>query len=287
MSSIVYPQRAYQTALKNGDYNVVLTKANKALKEHPSDSIAHYVLGLTYTQLKEHNKAIENLLKAKNNGLNFFYVQLNLAKNYAVLNQKDDALFELQAAANTGQLLYSEIESPEFETLKVNEDFLKIKKQVYNATFPCKEDAHFRRFDFWVGEWEVFAAGGKGPKIANSSITLTNGDCGILENYRPLGGRAGGNSISYYDSADKKWKQNWVAGGSVSHYVEPDNPTDGQMQIIAPSITPQGNPSLLRMTYYLNDDKTVRQFMESSSDNGNTWTAIFNGLYKPKPDEKR
>ena len=74
-----------------------------------------------------------------------------------------------------------------------------------------------------------------GQKVAESSITNTNGDCGILENWRPTNSN-GGNSISYYDPIDKKWKQNWVANGSVSHYEEPEDYRDGEMQLIAKGV---------------------------------------------------
>ena len=100
----------------------------------------------------------------------------------------------------------------------------------------------------------------------------------ILENYRPLGGRAGGHSISYYDNADKKWKQNWVANGGVSHYEEPKNYTNGEMQLIA-----KGNGVWYKMIYTRDEkEDTVRQVMESSSDQGGTWTKVFDGLYKRK-----
>lgn len=282
--SIGTTQNIYQPEWSNQDYQGVIKKAQSALMVNSSDSIAYYYLGLSYTGLKEHNKAIESLLTAKSKGLNFVNVDYNLALNYAQLNQKELALQELEAAASTGSLLFAKLEVKELDVIKSDSRFVKIKKQVHDSTFPCKVDKNFRKFDFWVGEWEVYAGGGKGPKIAESTISLSNGDCAVLENYRPLGGLPGGNSISYYDSQDKKWKQEWVAGnGSVSHYIEPENPSKGDLQIIAESFNAQSGKSLLMMSYFDNKEEgSVKQLMEISNDQGTTWRTVFNGLYRKK-----
>lgn len=147
------------------------------------------------------------------------------------------------------------------------------------AQTPCDSIANYRQFDFWVGEWNVYQ---NGKKIAESSITPTQGNCGILEDYRPLN-YAGGNSISYYDSADGSWKQNWVANGRVSHYVEPENYSEGEMQLIAKHTDKEGRPFQLRMIYYYDENAdTVRQVMDRSTDEGETWTTVFDGLYQRK-----
>ena len=37
-----------------------------------------------------------------------------------------------------------------------------------------------------------------------------------------------------------------------------------------------------RVTWTPNEDGSVRQFWESSTDNGDTWSVAFDGLYTPK-----
>ncbi|MCX2679807.1 hypothetical protein OOZ15_07650 [Galbibacter sp. EGI 63066] len=148
----------------------------------------------------------------------------------------------------------------------------------------CDSLPEYRAFDFWVGEWDVYL---NDEKIAESTISHTSGNCGIIENYRPLN-RAGGNSISYYDPAAKKWKQDWVTVGQVSHYVEPDDYTEGDMQLIARHHTKEGDPFLLRMIYYADEvNNTVRQLMDRSDNEGKTWKTIFDGLYKAKTSENK
>ncbi len=278
-------QTNYQPELSNKDYNGVLSKAKTALKNNSKDSLAHYYQGWANMHLEKYDKAVKSLETAKKNGLRTFALYYNLSKNYLKIGKVDMALDELQETAEAGSAGYTYIESDDFKSVFENERYKSIKQKMYANFYPCKFDKNYRKFDFWLGEWDVYIANGKGPKIAESSITLSNGDCGILENYRPQR-FAGGNSISYYDSSDKRWKQEWVAGGSTSHYVEPENYTEGNMQLVAPAQSPQGKPTLLRMIYYKNDDGSVRQLMQSSADNGKNWNAVFDGLYKKKKDQE-
>jgi hypothetical protein len=44
----------------------------------------------------------------------------------------------------------------------------------------------------------------------------------------------------------------------------------------------QGQMVMNRVTWYDNEDGTVRQHWQQSSDKGKTWTTAFDGLYKKK-----
>ena len=264
----------YQPDFRNQEYQKVIETGKRQLKTNPKDSMANYFMAFSYANLDQHKKAIKNFEIAKKSGLRGPYVLLWLAKSYTVENHTEKAFTELEALDSLQVAFTSQLDDSDFDAIKNTERFKKIKKSMYKRANPCKFDDKYRKFDFWVGEWDVYS---QGQKIAESSITNTNGDCGILENWRPNGSN-GGNSISYYDTADEKWKQNWVSGGGVSHYEEPENYTDGNMQLIA-----KGNGVWYKMVYTHDKEKdTVRQTMESSSDEGKTWTMIFNGLYKRK-----
>lgn len=267
----------YQPDFRNQDYEKVIETAKKQLKTNPKDSMANYYMAFSYANLNEHKKAIENFEVAKKSGLKGPIVLLWLAKSYAVENYKEKALTELEALDSLQVAFFRQLDDEDFEVIKDTKRFKEIKENIYKRANPCKFDDNYRKFDFWVGEWDVYI---QGQKIAESSITNTNGDCGILENWRPTNSN-GGNSISYYDPTDKKWKQNWVAGGSVSHYEEPENYTDGDIQLIA-----KGNGNWFRMIWTHNKvDDTVRQTQESSTDEGKTWTMGFDGLYKRKQED--
>ncbi|WP_369999645.1 tetratricopeptide repeat protein [Winogradskyella sp.] len=267
----------YQPDYRNQDYEKVIETAKKQLKINPKDSMANYFMAISYANLNEHKKAIENFKIAKTSGLNSPNVLLGLAKSYSAENNAEKALEELKVLDSLQVPFFRQLEDSVFDMLKDNDQFKSLKKNMYKRANPCEFDNNYRKFDFWVGEWDVYI---QGQKIAESSITNTNGNCGILENWRPTNSN-GGNSISYYDPADKKWKQNWVAGGSVSHYEEPENYSDGDIQLIA-----KGNNNWFRMIWTYNKiDDTVRQTQESSTDEGRTWTMGFDGLYKRKQED--
>lgn len=148
------------------------------------------------------------------------------------------------------------------------------------SPYPCLDSEVRRHFDFWLGEWEVFAGD---QKAGESSITLAEGGCAIHESYTTAKGYSG-QSINYYDPIAKKWRQNWVgSSGDVGIYEETDSRTKGSMQFIARQMDARGAIQLNRMTFtYDPNADTVRQFIEGSSDEGQTWTHSFDGLYKRK-----
>lgn len=264
----------YQPDFRNKEYTKVIETAKKQLKINPKDSMANYFMAFSYANLKQYKKAIENFDIVKERGLRGPFVLLWSAKSHSAINQKSEALKEFEALDSLKVAFTTQLEDSVFDLLKDNKRFKAIKENMYKRANPCKFDDNYRKFDFWVGEWDVYS---QGQKIAESSITNSNGDCGILENWRPTNSN-GGSSISYYDSTDKKWKQNWVANGNVSHYEEPENYTDGDMHLVA-----KGNGVWYRMIYTNDKEKdTVRQVMESSNDQGKTWTVVFDGLYKRK-----
>ena len=46
--------------------------------------------------------------------------------------------------------------------------------------------------------------------------------------------------------------------------------------------TPEGEPNLVRMTYSLGGDGSVRQYGQASTDHGLTWSDSFDLTYRPK-----
>ena len=55
---------------------------------------------------------------------------------------------------------------------------------------PCGSAEH-RQFDFWVGEWDVFATG-TSKQVATSRIEKLHGGCTIRENWMPTSNPGGG-----------------------------------------------------------------------------------------------
>lgn len=140
----------------------------------------------------------------------------------------------------------------------------------------CSDDkAH--EFDFWIGEWEVFA----GDKMAgtNSIQPILDG-CVLQEMWAGAAGSAG-SSFNFFNPQTSKWHQFWVWRNGTILDMTGDY-KDGKMILEGESKNREGKKVLNRITWYDNEDGTVRQHWEQSSDKGKTWTTTFDGLYKKK-----
>lgn len=134
----------------------------------------------------------------------------------------------------------------------------------------------YRAFDYWVGEWSVSDSTGR--PIAESSVTRLADGCAVLEQWRPTGG-VQGTSLNWFDPADGRWHQSWVAGGAPAvHFV--GGAEDGTMRLSATAVDRQGLRA--RMRWEQREGGIVRQVLEHSRD-GATWSVSFVGEYRRKP----
>jgi hypothetical protein len=138
----------------------------------------------------------------------------------------------------------------------------------------CDAPEH-RQFDFWLGEWNVYA---QGSKAGTNRIEKLEGGCLLLENWSSsLGGT--GKSMNYYDAVKEKWVQVWVDSSGTSIHAEAEF-RDGAMRFEGEHHYPDGRVELYRMTFTPNADGSVRQLIEQSRDGGASWYVWFDGLYK-------
>ena len=130
----------------------------------------------------------------------------------------------------------------------------------------------YHQLDFWVGHWDVYPTG-KNKLVAHSLIESVYG-CGIRENWMPLSNQPGG-SLSVYVPSERHWEQFWIdSSGSRAFFT---GGWDGKAMVI----TGKWGGPLVRMSYSKNDDGSVRQFGEQSTDDGKSWTPQFDFTYRP------
>ena len=154
-------------------------------------------------------------------------------------------------------------------------------EQVNGAPASNCASAEYRQFDFWVGSWDVYPTGGT-QLVAHSLIESVYNGCGVRENWMPLKTQNSGGSLSIYVVAEKVWRQTWIdssgarvdfKGGLIGKAMV----LEGYWQdFVAP-----GKGALIRMTYSLASDHSVRQFGEASEDNGKSWQSSFDFTYRP------
>lgn len=142
------------------------------------------------------------------------------------------------------------------------------------TTNPCGGTV-YKQFDFWVGEWDVFAGG---KQIGTNSVQKILGGCVVFENWTDMRGR-GGKSFNTFNSQKGKWQQTWVDdNGNVIEFV--GEAKDGVMTYHAETIANDGLKIQNRMTFTKILDNRVRQFWEQSRDAGRSWTVAFDGDYQ-------
>jgi hypothetical protein len=143
------------------------------------------------------------------------------------------------------------------------------------------EPAQARDFDFWLGSWEVFSAGGE--LIGTSRITPLYDGRVIAESWTGESGVLG-TSLNAWDDERGVWHQTWMdSTGSV--LLLDGALSDGRM--VLEGVTGTGsdgsNPGQRqRITWTPSADRReVRQLWEMSDDGGGSWSVAFDGRYRP------
>ncbi len=141
---------------------------------------------------------------------------------------------------------------------------------------PCSSVEH-SQFDFWLGEWEVTnltRPGGAAPPAVNRISSLHDG-CTLREDYQAPSGYTG-TSLTFYDGSSHLWHQTWIDNQGQALHLN-GTLIDGSMVLADP---PEAQP-LNRITWTPQPEGRVRQLWEVSTDAGENWSVVFDGLYSP------
>jgi hypothetical protein len=203
----------------------------------------------------------------------------NLATVFAIRNEKDSAFHWLGQTLGAGFTNATMVnDDADFASLKSDKRFAALLERMRAATSPCLTRKESRMFDFWVGEWDVRTP--QGQPAGTSSVQLLLEGCALYENWTDTQGSSG-KSLNSYNPDTKQWQQYWTSqNGTVTEYRESEW-VNGSLRFKARQITPQG-PALLRMTFSPVNPDLVRQYGETSLDDGKTWTPSFDLYYHRK-----
>lgn len=145
---------------------------------------------------------------------------------------------------------------------------------------PCSDPA-YDDFDFWVGTWDVH--GPDGTRVGRNVIRKTMGGCVLHESYD---GREGyhGESFNTFDRSREVWHQTWVDNGGLLLRIE-GGLRNGAMVLEGVAPGGDGRPAVQRITWSVLEGERerperVRQLWEASTDDGATWTVVFDGEYR-------
>jgi hypothetical protein len=134
-----------------------------------------------------------------------------------------------------------------------------------------------RAFDFWVGDW-IVTDQSTGKVAGMNVIALRHGARVLHEDYT-TGRGISGQSLSAWDASRQEWHQCWMDNSGLVLNLT-GGPRDGAMVLSGETIGPAGARTRERVTWTPNPDGTVRQHWEQSTDGGQTWKTIFDGLYR-------
>lgn len=233
----------------------------------------------SYYQLQRYEEAIPAFEKADQLGVYPAYVRYNLACTYALTGQKEPAFAWLEKALDAGFAGLKQLErDTDLSGLRRDDRFLDLLRRADENARPCEYDDRFRQFDFWLGEWHVYNPAG--TRVGTNLIEKTLEGCMLQENWTSAGGIQG-KSTNFFDPAGEKWVQLWVSQGGDNIYYE-GVLENGGMHFQGESVDRNGTRSLSRMVIEpLGDTGKVRQLIETSADDGLTWTVGFEGIYIP------
>lgn len=253
-------------------------EAYSGLLEGDSDNAGyHYYLARGQHELGRYDEAEKNYQAALDQGFaSPASAQYHLARLYMATGNKKKALAMLETLAQTGGIPGGYLtNTTEFAPLAEDKKFLA----VVQALTPCT-DPEYRHFDFWLGEWDVTSAGSSSS--ATNSISSEHGGCVVLEQY-DAGGFTG-MSINFYDSNTKHWRQTWMSSAGAALYLKGGLDENGAMVMSDKGLVE--SDTINRITWSANDDGSVRQHWETSTDDGTMWNTVFDGLYTKKADEE-
>jgi tetratricopeptide (TPR) repeat protein len=238
-------------------------------------------LGFSYLNLGKYNLAIKNFESAlTKNPLpgGEPIIRSRLARAYAANNENDKALEQLDSAIAHGYSNIPDLDTAkEYNNIRNDDAFKSLVLKATNKLYPCLNNSHAREFDFWLGDWDVYPTGGN-QIVGSSKIEMEAGGCFILENWTAIGFPNTGKSMNFVDPKTDKWKQVWVgSGGAITEYVNGVY-KDSVMEFESSLTTPQGN-SKIRFSFFNQGPNQVRQFQESSNDDGKTWSVNYDLTY--------
>jgi hypothetical protein len=264
------------------DWNAAESQYSALVKLQPENPRYYYRLAVSARANKHYNVALEAMQKAKvlgsAKGLPVSLADYEIAASYAGISNGSLALEFLKSSADAGFMQPDRLRSDaEWNSLRTNDRFVALAKQVQHNATPC-DDAEFKQFDFWLGDWDV-AQASDGAHAGTSTISKEMNGCVVWENWTTTGGPYFGKSYNTWNSNLKRWEQYWVdTSGGVMFFH--GGLKEDVMDYWTDDVPQAAGGTLLRHLQFFNlgSDK-VRQFSQGSSDGGKTWHIEYDLIY--------
>jgi len=263
------------------DWNNAVSLYNELLTDTSTNSLALQRLGFAYYNIGKIDEALRNFHRSETANPPAAmqpYLYSRMAKAFSIKNDYEKAFEYLDKAVAAGYINLNELDSArDFASLRDKPAFKERRTKIYNTLYPCYTNARAREFDFWAGEWDVYATGTKNL-VGHSIVQIISGGCALLENWE--GQNSTGKSINFIDPGTNKWKQSWAGSyaNGIQEFVNGEY-KDSAMRFEFETKNAQGQKMIGRFIFYNEGANQVRQFNETSADEGKTWTTSYDFTY--------
>ncbi|KAA3609526.1 MAG: tetratricopeptide repeat protein [Planctomycetota bacterium] len=270
------PAQLLQTAqnrFRSQDWDGAVEAYSAYLFLHPENGQAHFQCG--YAAIASGRLEVAETCFQKSLELGFAppISTYNLACTYSRMGKIDAALASLEAAVGRGfQDLEQLKNDSDLEALRGEKGYHKIVKRLQGLN----DQAH--RMQFWVGRWEVSDADGK--RLGTDLIVPQLQGRVLHETWTGEDGYQGV-SISTYDPERGVWRQTWMdANGRV---VDLEGRWENGSMAME-TLNTEGKRTRVRWTPL--EDGRIHFLMESSKDQGASWTPSMETFAKPAPADR-
>jgi hypothetical protein len=239
----------------------------------PTNGLAWLRIAQAQRELGAYAEALATLDEARAWNAPTSMVDLERARNLAVMGERDAALRALEAADHDELRALELLEqAPELASLRETTTFKRVHRSVRARVFPCESIAEAQAFDFWVGSWTVRVD--DGTRVGHSTIAKRDGGCTLAETWNGAGGSSG-TGVTYFMPSKGQWRQVWV--GSTGALIDMSGgPVDGAI-LLEGTIEYVTPPSIVafRGTWTPLADGRVHQRLEEFDLAGQGWRVWF------------
>jgi tetratricopeptide (TPR) repeat protein len=248
--------------------------------QSPNQALPHFRLAVALINLGRPGESASHLEQAERLGTPLPQVAFRMAQVRAAVGDKDGAFAQLKRATDAGlaKVPVSAESDPFLSRLTSDGRFAEFQSAVDRNARPCLHDPRHSDFDFWLGDWDVRPRGQPGAPASRNTITKIHDGCVVLESYSAPSYT--GQSFNIYDRTRHQWNQTWVdkMGGLHVYWGEA---REGNMYYEGEMPDPAAPTRRVktRLTFFKIAADTVRQFSESTRDDGKTWTVNYDLIY--------
>jgi hypothetical protein len=267
-----------ELAFEEGRWEDAIGEYREILAAYPEDRLSLLRIAQAQRELKRHDDALATLETARTANAPEAMIDLERARNLALLGRDDDALAALDAADHSGLRALALVETtPEFDSYRERSRFQRVYRNIRARVYPCEGVPAASAFDFWVGRWEVRMP--DGTLIGTNNITKRDGGCSIQERWEGAGGSTG-TSVSFYLPSREEWRQVWTGSGGTLFDIT-GTAGNGSMHMEGTIEYVETNRVVaFRGTWTAGADGRVRQRLEEFDLAAQTWVVWFDGFYR-------